>query len=360
MVLWDIEPAGDRIRCRFIHRGPRPLSTLSFLMDPELMIRSVDIPGLIDSSWAGTSEKPIWTARMDPPLQEGAVMALDLWRPAAPSKGGKGSRSKDDLPAAESTRRFPPIEPLGVERYSGLLGSRRPGHWTGRLQPPSGTESLSDESFVKSWGPLPDDRLTLSGTTRLVRDVFPSLQTGPAVARIKVKPVLELGIEPGRIDVRFDADLDDIAGSLNHLELAVPHDLVVLSVDSDALTDWSRPDPRRLLLRYDRPFSRTRRRLRIAGWIPVLEDPLEDRQPATGSAYPVAGGLGFGECFRHSDHRVDLQASGQQRTRPKVLTAAPTRATNGTDERTRLTYRVEDPAKLGFLQWSTAPPRSTS
>ena len=254
MLLWDIEPAGDRVRGRFTYRGTRRLSTLSFQMDAGLMTRSVEIPGLVDSSWGGTAEQPIWTARMAPPLQEGGVLLLDLWRPIQPPKAGKAGGSLADRAADDTTRKFPRIEPLGVERHSSLLGLRRPGHWTGRLEPLPGTDPLSDEIFVKLWGSLPDDRLTLSGTTRLTHDGSPSLQTGPAVTRIKVKPVLQLGIDAGRIDVQFDADLDDVAGSLNHLEVAVPRDLVVLSVESDALTDWSRPDPRQLLLRYDHAF----------------------------------------------------------------------------------------------------------
>ncbi len=129
---------------------------------------------------------------------------------------------------------------------------------------------------MKSWGTLPDDRLTLSGTTRLTPGAVPSLQTGPAVARIKVDPVIQIGIDAGRIDVQFDANLDDITGSLNRLEVAVARDFVVLSVESDALTDWSRPGPRQVVLRYDRPFTPFRRRLRITGWIPVPEDPLKN------------------------------------------------------------------------------------
>ena len=41
----------------------------------------------------------------------------------------------------------------------------------------------------------------------------------------------------------------------------------------------------------------------------------------------------------------------------RLLPAVPTLAADGTDERVRQTYRVEDAAKLGSLQWSTAPPR---
>jgi len=364
MLLWDIEPAGDRLRGRFTYRGPRRLSTLSFQMDPELMTRSVEIPGLIDSSWGGTAERPIWTARMDPPLQEGAVLLLDLWRPAQPLKAGRPSGSSDDRTAGESTRRFPRLEPLGVERYSGLLGLRRPGHWTGRLEPLAGTDPLSDESFVKSWGPLPDDRLTLAGTTRLLRDGSPSLQTGPAVTRIKVKPVLQIGIDVGRIDVQLDADLDDVAGSLNHLEVALPHDLVVVSVESDALTDWSRPVPRQLLLRYDRAFPRSRRRLRISGWIPVLEDPLKigTQQLQVPTPWLEVTGMETASASLIISSLSRLQAiSAPGLTLPPteltLLPAGPAPAAGVSDPRTRQIFRVENPAKLGFLQWSSAPSR---
>ncbi|MBV8126359.1 MAG: hypothetical protein JO114_01695 [Planctomycetaceae bacterium] len=357
MVLWDIEPAGDRLRGRFTYRGTRRLSTLSFQMDPGLMTRSVEIPGLIDSCWGGTAERPIWTARMDPPLQEGAVLSLDLWRPVQPSKGGKTSSSSDDRFAGESTRRFPRLEPLGVERYLGVLGLRRPGHWTGRLEPLPDTDPLSDESFVKSWGPLPDDRLTLAGTTRLIRDGSPSLQTGPAVARIKVKPALQLGIDAGRIDVQLDADLDEVGGSLNHLELALPPDLVVLSVESDALTDWSRPDPRQLLLRYDRAFPPSRRRLRITGWIPVLEDPLKlgSQQLQVPTPWLEVSGMETVSATLIISSASRLQAINAPGL--TLLTAEPPLAAGGTDSRARQTYCVEDPAKLGSLQWSSAPPR---
>ncbi len=358
MLLWDIDPAGDRLRGRYTYRGPRRLSTLSFQMEPGLMTRSVDIPGLIDSSWEGTAERTIWTCRMDPPLQDGAVLLLDLWRPLRLPDAGKSSGSQDDRTARESTRRFPRIEPLGVERYSGLLGLRRPGHWTGRLEPLPDSDPLSDESFVKSWGPLPDDRLTLAGTTRLTRDRSPSLQTGPAVPRLKVKPVLQLGIDAGRIDLQFDADLDDVAGSLNRLELALPQDLVVLNVESDALTDRSQPEPRKLLLRYDRAFAQPRRRVRVTGWIPVLEDPLKlgSQQLEMPTPWVEIAGMetASGTLIVSSPMRAQaIRAPGL-----KLLPAPPTKvAAGGADERTRLTYQVDNPARIGSLQWSSAPPR---
>ena len=91
---------------------------------------------------------------------------------------------------------------------------------------------LSDESFVKTWGPLPDERLTLSGTTRLVRDKLPSFRTGPAPALIRTRPSLELRVDAGRIDVLLDAEIVDLGGSVNALAMKVPKDLIVLGVDS--------------------------------------------------------------------------------------------------------------------------------
>jgi hypothetical protein len=356
LVLWDIEPAGDRLRCRFTYHGPRRLSTLSFLIDPGLKTRSLEIPGLINFSWAGTVERPILTTRMDPPLQDGAILALDLWRPAALSKGDQRRKFSEDPPPGETTRRFPGIEPLGVERYSGLLGLRRPGYWTGRLQAPMGTESVSDELFVKSWGTLPDDRLTLSGTTRLDRNLIPSLRTGRAAIRIKVKPVLELAIDAGRIDARFEADLDDAAGALNRVELVVPRELVVLSVESDALTGWSRPDPGQLLLRYDRPFSRSRRRLRISGWVPILESPLKigSQQLQVPTPWLELSDMETTSATLIIDSPFRVQVSSAPGL--KALPGGSARASDSTDERVHLTYQVENSGKLGVLEWSTAPP----
>ena len=101
----------------------------------------------------------------------------------APRDHGQADKASDpahDRRPTESVRRFPLLEPLQTERFTGLLGVRRPSHWTGRLETPTGVEALGDESFVKTWGPLPDERLTLSGTARLVRDKLPTFRTEPA------------------------------------------------------------------------------------------------------------------------------------------------------------------------------------
>ena len=178
-------------------------------------------------------------------------------------------------PPANRRGGSPPRAAAG-RAVSGVLGVRRPGHWTGRLEPLTSTEALSDESFVKILGSAA--RL-IGSPSRAPPGWFatklPTFRTGPAAARSRPGLPSSSGIDAGRIDVLLDADIVDVGGSLNDLALTVPQDLVVLSVESDGLTDWSRPDPRQLLLRYDRASARSRRRLKITGWIPVLEDPLK-------------------------------------------------------------------------------------
>ena len=204
------------------------------------------------------------------------MIELDVWRPAAshaavPPANITGSSTEGE----RSPRRLPLVEPIGIERYTGLLGVRRPGHWTGRLDSVPDVEPQSDESFVKSWGPLPDEMLTLSGTTRITTASPPIFRTGPAPTRIKIRPVTQLRIEAGRIDLHYDAELTELSGSLVELAVEIPRNLVILGIDSESLTTWTRPASGRLVLRYDRSFGRSKRRLVITGWLPVVEDPLK-------------------------------------------------------------------------------------
>jgi hypothetical protein len=360
IALWDIEPAGDLVRARFTYRGPSGQSMLRFQLEPGMLARSVSVPGLVDSSWANVDGQPVWTGQVDPPLSEGSVVQLDLWRPCLSSPreekpgagGGQGVVADDEF-----TRRLPRVTPLDIVRRPGSLGVRRPSHWTGRLEPVEGLEPLNDESFVRAWGSLPDSRLTLSGTTRLRPDDLPRFRTGPATTRITVKPTLNLAIEPGRINLEYEAELSDLDATLHQLEMAIPEDLVVLSVTSEGLTDWNIRSARRLMLRYDRPIFRPRRRLSIAGWVPVAGDPLKvgpqmQQVPTPWIHVPGMEELP-GSLVISSATRVEtIGATGTA----VVSTALPPGA-NATDSRTQQTLRVDDPRKLGTLRWSVIPPR---
>ena len=358
VILWDIEPAGDRIQARFTYRGTRRLSTLRFKMDPGLIVRSARIPGMITGAWSGTADQPVWTVRLDPPLPEGAH---DRARPLAPAGAARPARPSGppgDSSSRRAARRFPLLEPLQAERFTSLLGVRRPSHWTGRLEAPTGAEALSDESFVKIWGPLPDERLTLSGTTRLVRDKLPTFRTGPAPALVRTRPTLELRIDAGRIDVLFDAEIVDLGGSVNSLALTVPQDLIVLGVESDGLTDWSRPEPRRLLLRFDREAARSRRRLKISGWIPTARRPAEGRNSSSvrmPTPWLDIPGMETLPGLLVIASNTRIEPIGATRHDAGLVRSAA--AAGAADERATDTYRVDDPARLGTLQWTTSPPR---
>ncbi|QEH37894.1 hypothetical protein OJF2_64860 [Aquisphaera giovannonii] len=360
LLLYDIQPAGDRLRARFTYRGSSPLPRVSFLVDPALIPRSMKVPGLVAGTWGGTEEEPVWTARVDPPLRDGAVVELDLWRPRAKvRKGGPGGPQEGAAPA-ETGLDYPRLEPLQVDRYSGALGVRRPGHWTGRVEPLRGVEPLTDEGFVKLWGPLPDDRLTLCGTTRLGRDDRPEFRTEPGVARVRVRPALELTIEEGRILLQYDAELADSGGAIDHLDLTIPQGLEVMSVDSEGLTAWTRRSPRSVALRYDRPMPAPRRRLSIAGWIAVPEEAARRGGRAHRLPTPwieVAGMESLpGSLAVASDVPASLAAPPGAVTAASAATAA-TAAKSPAGKAWNQAFRVDDQARLGTLSWTPAPPR---
>jgi hypothetical protein len=359
LALWDVEPAGDLVRARFTYRGAGGRSTLSFRMEAGLRARSVSVPGLVASAWENVDGQAVWTGRVDPPIEDGSVIELELWRPLPPRPERADGGAGEPRPVAndDSARRFPFLAPVGIAQGTGLLGIRRPGDWTGRLEPIDGLEPLSDESFVRTWGTLPDARLTLAGTTRLRAADLPRFRTGPAPSRIKVKPTLQLRIESGRMNIEYEAELSDVDATLHGLEAAIPENLVVLSARSEGLTAWSRPSPERLILRFDRPYFRPKRRLLISGWIPVAGEPLAVRPQTQQVTTPWIDLPGMdelpGTLVVTSISRVEPMAA----TGMALVTTAPAAREAGGDSRIAATFRVDDHRKLGALRWGTVPPR---
>jgi hypothetical protein len=353
IALWDIVPAGDYLRSRFTYRGSRGPSTLRFRLEPGLIPRKVVIPGLIDHSWSGKPGEPIWTARVDAPLADGAQIIFEAWRPfkpgSGPAAGGTGEQT-----ATDRDRRCPLLEPVELERHNGLLGIRRPGHWTGRLEADPEAEPLGDEVFVRTWGPLPDDALTLAGTTRLDFARLPTMTTGPAATRIRARPMTQLRIEPGRIDLVFDNEFTELSGPLDHLEVEIPRGLNILAVESDGLTNWSLAGEHTLLLRYDRIFAGPKRRLKLSGWLPVSADPLDPGAQTRRLPTPWPHVLGAdgdpGRLVVTSIGKVDAPELTLESSGP--ITVPATR-----DTPVRQAFRVDDPSKLGELRWNDPLPR---
>ena len=351
LMLWDLDPAGERVRARLTYRTRRRTSTIAVGLEPGLVPRSVQIPGLVDASWGGTAQNPEWIAHVDPPLPDRSTIVLDFWRPL-----GRGAAAGE--PGAV-VRRFPRVEPLGVDREAGLLAARRPGGWSGRLEPARDGEAVEDETFVRAWGALPDDRLTFAGTVRYNgRDPVEFL-TGPTPVRYRRRPAVRVAIEAGRVDWRCDLELSEIGGLLDRADLAVPDELIVLDVESPGLTDWSREPGGPLRARFDRIDQKSRRTVRIRGWIPVSKlapgpGPRRHRarlpwvDPAEGP-----GSAGTLEVFSRGTVELATAAGGASPLSGPAEGDAPPGG-----PWIRRAYRIDDPKQVGELSWAPQPPRS--
>ncbi len=264
LILWDAGPAGDRVRARLTYRNPAGTSAIRIGLGPGVVVRPVAVPGLMDAVVQGPADRPEWLASVDPPLPDGTTIALEFWRPLTPS----------GLPDDHPSRSLPRVEPLGVERFGALLALRRPGDWSGRLTAAAGAgaEPMTEETFVKAWGALPDDPLTLSGAVRLAHATAVALEAGPPADRLVVQPAVQLVLAAGRVEVRMEADLVAASGRADRVAFDVPDALRIAWVDADGLTDWSRRAGR-VLLRFDGPPARLRK-LRLSGWVAIPSDPL--------------------------------------------------------------------------------------
>jgi len=262
LILWDAEPAGDHVRARLTYRNPEGTSRIRLRLQPGMILRPATLPGLLDAIWQGTPEHPEWVASVEPPLPDGATVQLEFWRSREPSKAIESA----------SARRLPVIEPVGVERYSGALGFRRPADWMGRLSTLGGSESITEEAFVRAWGNLPEEPLTLSGATRFSRAPELSIVAGPPLDRPSVQPDVALTIGPGRIGFDMKVDLREPSGTTSQLAFEVPPGLRVISVEGDGLTAWSREGDR-LRFRFDGATA-PQRLIQIRGWVAVVSDPL--------------------------------------------------------------------------------------
>jgi hypothetical protein len=357
LILWDINPAGDRVRARLTYNHSGKLSAVRLAHEPGLILRSTQIPGSADAFWEENANRDEWTLRIDPPLPAGSTIALDCWRPLGASRARADTSPTTAGAQGEPIRALPRIHVVGVERYSGTLGVRRPGDWVGRLDPLPNSEPISDESFVKAWGTLPDERLTLCGTSRFVRECRASLRTSPTPTRIQIKPTVHVQIESGRIAMTVDAELAELAGHLRQVEAELPEDIRVIQVTAEGLTDWTVSADRRLQLRFDKPIDRPRRRIHIFAWIPLSDEPLkvgsrqhrirapwiwwDDKESNTGS------------LTISSISKLDMLGSAGL----TLITSESSPASGTSPSRHQLTYRVDDPRRLGEISWESVPPR---
>ena len=130
-----------------------------------------------------------------------------------------------------------------------------------------------------------------------------------------------------------------------------------LEVTAEGLTDWTVSSDRRLRLTFDRPFSAPQRRLRVWGWIPLAEDPLqtasrEHRLPVPWFRWE-GGEEQAGFLTVSSISKLEIQGSAGI-----ALISSESSGTDGTTSpRNRLSYRVDDSRRLGELVWESVPAR---
>jgi hypothetical protein len=358
LILWDINPAGDRVRARLTYNQADELSVVRLAHEPGLILRSIQVPGSADAFWEENANRDEWTLHLDPPIPAGSTIALDCWRPLGASRPEGGKSSTITVAQGASVRELPRLQVVGVERYSGTLGVRRPGDWVGRFEPIQNSEPISDESFVKAWGTLPEEPLTLCGTSRFVRDCRGSLRTSPTPTKIQVKPTVQLQIESGRIAMTVEAELIELSGHLRQVEAELPRDIQVIEVTAEGLTDWTISADRHLHLRFDRPIDRPRRRLRIFAWIPLSEEPLKvsSRQRRIRAPWIWSEDMESNTGFLTISSIPKPDVHGLAGLTLITSELSPVGGTT-TAPGHRLTFRVDDPRKLGEISWESIPPR---
>ena len=132
LLVWDAEPAGDRVRARLTYRNPEGTPRVRLGMSPGLVVRSSTIPGRVDASWRGSAERPEWVASVEPPLPDGTTIQLEFWRPASfATETGERSLPPDravGCPADLGPARVPPAAGLvGAAHSSAGIGTDHRG-----------------------------------------------------------------------------------------------------------------------------------------------------------------------------------------------------------------------------------------
>lgn len=365
LAIWDVEPTGELLRLRWTLRravmtpAPEGVAELRIAHEPNVVVRPLKVPGLIDVQGQGTADAPIWVARVDPPLQPGTVIELEAWRPRpVPISNTQAS----------TVRILPRVEPLDVATYFGAVALRRPPHWRGRIDNEDLDLPWTDEQFVRAWGRLPDDSLTFAGTTRFNSTPRIQVDLTPQAERTMLRPRLALKIEAGRILVHGEASWTENPGQWLDLELAIPPALVLTRLSADGLTAWTRPAPDQLRLRFDtqRPAQGS---IRWDGWIRAGGEPNAPRPSESRASIPwptfANASSEIGTLTIDAPLETSLAFDPEPET--AVLTAAPSKQPNPLSDiaasssaagYNRWEFNVLDPSTLPALVWSPSSSRA--
>ncbi len=342
-IRWDAHPAGDRVIARLTVVGKTPLRSVRLATGPGLAVVGQTIPGLVGTATAGSSEQPEWVAHVDPPLGPGTSFEVTLWRPVA---------------TPEPTRSFPRLGLVGGE-LTGLVGFRKPDGWSGRLSNASSADLLSELNFVRRWGPMTTDGLSLAGA---------SWWDGSRAIVARVAP------EPVKLDVRDQVAVEVVAGGLKFAADSVLIDKLAPSWDAEAtfdgpvrlvrveangLSSWTQPRPDRVRLVFDGSKPIRERAIHLEGIVGGPRAPTagEGGEPAS-SPVPWPRWAGVDPNSEAEPGKLVVEGEGEFRVASKgeILLEDPSQPPPPSAKapgRTRKTYsrRRLDPASR--VEWTT-------
>jgi hypothetical protein len=271
-VLWDIEPAGDRLEIR-----------LDSAAEPPGEPRAIEIDGQWSLIGAGSSSED----RSEPfigvePTGEGGTRLvfsptrpvprqISLWRAASRQSNGENVRTPPRIRyigwsvsrSLAAVRVVPPLrvadEPLALAPARALA--------------PAEVLVAAPDVFLSQWGRLEHpERQIVAVTSGDPSGFGPVRWRTPLSADRRATVTTSLRVQPDRVALRFDVVLRASGGPLDRVALELPSSLRVEKIEGTALSEVITSGPTGLVLCFD-PLSRESSQVRIEGWVPLDLDP---------------------------------------------------------------------------------------
>ena len=238
--------------------------------------------------------------------------------------------------------------------FEGIVAFRRPSEWSRRLDDPAGFGGRDEETFVASWGRLPDDPLTLAGALGFRGAAEAEVDARPVPLRRSVRTDMRIDLGEGRLDLAVDAVVRDLSGQSTDLDVGLPPGLVPDRVAADGLVGLSWPAPDRVHLELARVAGGARK-VTIRGHSLVDPDSalVESRHyRATAprlrwsDATEEAAALTLVAVSRPSAEPI-----------PGAPAVSPVESSAVGPAPGPRTYRVERAGDVAAIRWQAAPPR---
>jgi hypothetical protein len=346
LALWDAGPAGDHVELRLVLiEGSWP-ERLEFALDPAWRVVGRSDAARVAPTGATDSDGlPLYALRMAPAQDAGSTRTLDLWRP----------RSDGPLGGA-SERGVPTIRWHAPRRVRGMTALRVAAGWTtegaegrGRAEPDRSLEA----AFRERWGALPLGPDVLRAAWDDDQAPYASWRIDAPGDRWRIQPAYHLLLGPGRVDVRGQFGCVAEGRPLAEIEATIPPDLRIVEVGAAGLTGWSRPEPGRLLLRFDQ-LEASSRSVRIDAWIDTRPETTESGQERHALRTPVFGWPGAdveaGLLSLSAPPEVQLDPAAETSLTP--LTPAESEGLGPV----RAAYRIAGAAEPPTLRWNVVRP----